>query len=161
MKTYNMTNQREVANAGVAEVVKYYTSRDDVKQVLNRQEDSKDRVNQLAIIKNNSSKVTIMDVKTDTQYRTGNFFIEEISQMEKQVKGWLTESTAEYIAYYFLGHNVMYLIPLKSLRAWAEKRLDRYEPRLARNHGYHTLGRIVPRDTLFNELGDVEEIFLK
>jgi len=99
-----------------------------------------------------------IEVKTDS-YTTGNFWLETISNDAKNTQGCFLKSKADYFFYYFEKLDILYIIPLKPAQKWLGLNLNRFresktstKDKKTGTHLYHTIGRIVPIETLRKEL---------
>ncbi len=99
-----------------------------------------------------------IEVKTDS-YTTGNFWLETISNDVRNTEGCFLKSKADYFFYYFEKLDILYIIPLKSAKEWLVGNLNRFresktstKDKKSGTHLYHTIGRIVPIETLKKEL---------
>lgn len=65
-----------------------------------------------------NNKVFTVDVKTDTYYSTGNFFLETVKNSNKNSPGCFLSTKADYWFYLFIPQNVLYVLPMKQVRQW-------------------------------------------
>ncbi len=93
---------------------------------------------------------TTVEVKGDRWYRTGNFFLETESNVERQTPGCFVSTSSEVFAYYFVDAGELHLLPTKPLQEWFAANQSRFERKLTSTRiggriAYHTAGRLVPR----------------
>lgn len=69
-------------------------------------------------------KVSI-EVKCDS-YKSGNLYYETKSCIEFNTLGCLEKTKADYIFYYFLNLNVLYIFKTKKFRSWVHKEINKY-----------------------------------
>ena len=96
--------------------------------------------------------VNKIEVKTDRMAdRTGNMVYEIYSDRRTYTKGCFEKTEADYIFYYLINTNILYIFNTYELRQWVEE--HRNKLRLA-NMGDCALGYIIP-------LNDLKEIYIK
>ena len=66
----------------------------------------------------NGQKVTV-EVKTDT-YQSGNFFFETQSNSNSKTKGCMYKTEADFILYYFILFDKVYMVKRTALIKWFE-----------------------------------------
>lgn len=101
----------------------------------------------------------LVEVKGDRHYRTGNFFLETESNVEKGTPGCFVSTESEIFAYYFVDVGELHLLPTKPLQQWFAKNRHRFErkltgTRIAGRVAYHTAGHVVPRSIVRQEFPD-------
>lgn len=104
-----------------------------------------------------------VEVKADTYFHTGNIYLETVSNMTKQTPGCFLSSRADIWAYFFIGVEVLYWIPLKVAQNWLKLAQNRFQIRnTSTGKGdtqfYQTQGVLVPRTVLLQEVPGVREI---
>lgn len=96
--------------------------------------------------------VNKIEVKTDRMAdRTGNMVYEVFSDRKNYTKGCFEKTEADYIFYYLINTNILYIFNTYELRQWIEEHKDKL--RLA-NMGDYALGYIIP-------LNDLKKISIK
>lgn len=116
------------------------------------------------VVKDGEKKRRVgIEVKADTYFETGNLFLETVSNMTKQTPGCFLSSCADVYAYFFVGVDVLYWIPLKKAQAWLTINYQRFPERITSTgrgteHFYKTKGVLVPRMTLLQEVYGTKEI---
>ena len=96
--------------------------------------------------------VNKIEVKTDRMAdRTGNMVYEIFSDKRTYTKGCFEKTEADYIFYYLINTNILYIFNTYELRQWVEEHKDKL--RLA-NMGDYALGYIIP-------LNELKEISIK
>lgn len=89
-----------------------------------------------------------VEVKGDRHARRGNYFLELVSNLEKDTPGCFLYSEADLLLYVFLETREVHSLPLPRLREWFLPRASTYplkhtRTRTGRN-SYTTVGAIVP-----------------
>ena|SRR5205823_1469907 len=89
-----------------------------------------------------------VEVKGDRQARRGNYFLELVSNVEKDTPGCFLYSTADLLVYVFLTPREVHCLPLKATREWFLPRAKEYPLESTRTRTgaahYTTVGAIVP-----------------
>ena len=98
-----------------------------------------------------------VEVKADTYYDTGNLFLETVSNMTKETPGCFVSSCADIYAYFFVGVDVLYWIPMKKAQEWFSLNYKRFPEKTTSTgrgseHFYKTKGVLVPRDVVVQEV---------
>jgi hypothetical protein len=122
----------------------------------------------LWVVKDTKGKrIVPVEVKADRYYHTGNLYLETISNTTKGSPGCFVSSCAAIYAYFFVGPNVLYWIPLKRAQEWFSEHQERFPIRLTSTgnkngeHLYKTEGRLVPRSVLVAEVPGVKVVEVK
>ncbi|MEG1300737.1 MAG: hypothetical protein RSC93_08545 [Erysipelotrichaceae bacterium] len=110
-------------------------------------------------IKNFDSSFYAIEIKTDSQWKTGNIFYEEMSCIEKHTIGCFDKTRANVMLYYFIEPGDCYIIyDMKKFREWYDSRRKNFKVisitnyRLNETKLYHGEGRLIPR-SLFEKEG--------
>lgn len=89
-----------------------------------------------------------VEVKGDRQPRRQNYFLELISNLERDTPGCFLYSHADLLAYVFLSQRELHLLPLPAVREWFLPRAKGYELRHTSTRTgairYTTVGAVVP-----------------
>lgn len=96
-----------------------------------------------------------IEIKAERKH-TGNLFIETWSNKQRKTLGWFHVCQADWLWYFFLDNNSLYVVPMNSLREWARGshyRLLQFNERKQQAYSQlnDTWGRLVPIDVLKNE----------
>ena len=124
------------------------------KRVSSKEENIKGYDRILCVGKHN--KIILIEEKED-KYKTGNFFLEYISNDSTRSPGWICKPLkAEYIAYYFINYNKHYLFDTRLLQyVWIVNNEDwkyKYGIKIVPNIDYNTLGVAVPINKVLQEV---------
>jgi hypothetical protein len=162
MKNYKFGNSFGIGKIAVDAVTAFLTQRDNHLGLASVEDNPKYRkagIDILWVVKEGEGKrVVPVEVKADTYYRTGNLYLETISNTTKGSPGCFVSSQADVYAYFFIGVNVLYWIPLKRAQKWFSEHQERFPIRLTSTgnrdgeHMYKTEGRLVPRNVLVAEV---------
>ena len=69
----------------------------------------------------NGKKYTV-EIKTDT-YKSPNLYYETISSVENNTLGCFEKTEADYLFYYFIELDILYIFKTKQFRKWAQKEI--------------------------------------
>lgn len=92
----------------------------------------------------------------------GDFLLEEYSNKQKQIVGWLgRKKKTDYIVYIIIPSKKVYFLPFlflqiawkKNYRLWKKS----YKTKLAENEGYTTTNLAIPKDVLLEALKQAME----
>lgn len=108
-----------------------------------------------------------VEVKGDTYSDSPNFFVETISNMDKNTPGCFMYTEADYIFYYFVEKRELTIINMKKFRAWFDSNKSRFRTVNLKTEVsgsyYRTEGKLVPKEVLWAEIGarklDLDENF--
>lgn len=159
IRSYSMQEATATTDLGTRHIVSYLSKRADTKNIVNVEADSGYRKKDIDLlwhrIVNESEKIYSVEVKVDNYYRTGNYFLETISNVEKRTPGCFMYSEAHYLFYYFLGVE-LHIMQLEQVRSWFKSRIAEFTPKRTSTpvgHGfYQTEGRLVNRELLQREI---------
>ena len=103
-----------------------------------------------------------IEVKGDRYHKSGNFFLETVSNTRKNTPGCIIYSKAKWLFYYFVGNRELYCLPLAALQPWFYLHMDRFplqETRTptARGGTYTTQGRLVPIQIVLEEVAGIQK----
>ncbi len=106
-----------------------------------------------------------VEVKGDRQGgRRGNYFLELVSNAEKDTPGCFLYSRADLLAYVFLDRRELHLLPLGPAREWFLARSSEFPLRHARTRvgdaHYTTVGATVPARRVLAEVPGTRRVTL-
>ena len=114
----------------------------------------------------NFLKCVTVEVKSDRNHHTGNFFFETVSVEERSKPGAFLITRAEWLFYYFVVSKELYCIPIRTAKPWfltyetefvqrkvRTVRTERGQP--ACDSTWTTLGRLVPIKRAIREIPGV------
>lgn len=107
-----------------------------------------------------------VEIKGDQWHQTGNFFLETNSNKERGTPGCFLYTQADLVFYYFIEPRILYILPMPLSQNWFKFNLSRFEERstttpLGNGTTYTTVGRLVPINTLLQEIPQVRRVRLK
>jgi hypothetical protein len=153
--SYSMNEAVAKTNLGTRHIVRYLSSRTDTVGLHNVEGDPDYRTKDIDLLwhrqKDGHEKMVPIEVKVDTYFQTGNYFLETISNVEKNTPGCFMYSQAEFFFYYFLEKE-LHVLHLDTVRDWFKSEIDNFKPKRTStpvgDGFYQTEGRLVNRDLL-------------
>lgn len=112
-----------------------------------------------------SAKTVSIEVKGDRWHKTGNYFFETISNEGRATPGCFMYTEADYVYYYFVEEKELHVLPMPATREWFKKKLHHFKEKKTstpiRGGGFYvTVGRLVPRSLLLEEVAGVKVLKL-
>ena len=101
-----------------------------------------------------------LEVKTDRNANSGNFFFETISDIDRKSPGCFMASEADWLFYYFITIKKLYALPLHATREWFEKHCEEFESRTVSSERdgrrWQTEGRLVRIGAVLQAIPEVK-----
>ena len=109
--------------------------------------------------------IRTVEIKGDRWDRSGNFFFETDSNVERGTPGCFLYTEAQYIFYYFVKTRVLYILPMPETRDWFLPKLETFPERPTttptRDGGFYTtIGRLVPIHEVLASFPNIEVVQL-
>lgn len=153
--SYSMQEATATTDLGTKHIVSYLTKRADTKKIVNVEADAEYRKKDIDLLwhrsVNGTEKIYSVEVKVDNYFRTGNYFLETISNVEKGTPGCFMYSEAHYLFYYFLRVE-LHIMQLAHVRSWFQPKMTTFVAKRTStpvgNGFYQTEGRLVNRELL-------------
>lgn len=161
-KIHNFYDSLKVGKAGELHVKQYLKNLPNVFSVKDLSNDTNYQKKGIDFRVDADSDNFYLDVKTDTHWNTGNFYLELVANNNKNKRGCLLTSEADFIFYYFTGVNILYIIPLPELQQWISKHKNdlRFKKVKVANKTYSSTGMLVSRDILQKHIPKISKISL-
>jgi hypothetical protein len=169
-RQYSMNAASSVAVQAAKDLEAYLRNKSETIEVLNVEDDAACRAKDIDLIwtirrPDGSHAVTTIEIKGDRYYRTGNYFLETVSNEGKNTPGCFLYTQADYIFYYFLEEKELHILPMPATRNWFRQHLHQFREKrtstpVANGQHYITVGRLVPRSRLLKEVPGVKVIHL-
>jgi hypothetical protein len=164
MNSYDFKQCYEVSKIAISIVTRWLMEQKTIISVINVEDDERFQeldVDLLAIVDDSTCK--LIEVKAD-RYDTGNFFLELISDVEKDSRGCMLQTKSDYVFYYFTKMHKLYSLSIHYLQKWLIDNRAHYhkktvETSLKNGRSYHTVGICVPIQNLV-KLGHAKELKL-
>lgn len=166
-----MEDTIDVADEGTKDITKYLKSLETTLEVINieklKKYQGKDIDLLLVTDKRGDPEIVKIEIKVDRYYKTGNYFFEVNSCIERDTKGCFLYTECDYLFYYFLGTGELHVLPMPTTREWFLKEKHRFretcstESKLSKNKSYHSKGILVPRNVVRQEVKGIKIIKIK
>lgn len=163
-RSYTMQGVSRTADHAVAVACALLQQRRPGSRVHDVQQDPRFQHRGVDLLWDTGEEVLGVEVKGD-RHRTGaNYFLELISNAEKDTPGCFLYSEAEWLVYVFVHRAEAHLLPLRAAREWFLPRAKSYalrhtRTRIGREH-YTTVGALVPVRELLEGVPAAEKIRL-
>ena len=147
-RAYSMQAVQHAALRAVALVREVLLAEVAGSQVHDVQEDPRFQHRGVDLLwEHSGGQVLGVEVKGDRQGRRGTYFLELVSNAEKDTPGCFLYSRADLLAYVFLDRRELHLLPLPAVREWFLARSSEFPLRQAQTRvggqGYTTVGAAV------------------
>ena len=153
LKQYDFNERLNFSKIGTEKIIQYYAEKGEY---LHSVEDiEKFYKHDIDLVLKEGSKLTTIEVKVDS-YKSGNFFLEIMSNKEKKTLGCLLTTKANKLFYYFINLKKLYIFDRKRLKDWIIKNKVNYRKvetsTPVGDEWYTTVGLVVSIPTLTKEL---------
>ncbi|WCK57291.1 hypothetical protein PP175_29310 (plasmid) [Aneurinibacillus sp. Ricciae_BoGa-3] len=106
-----------------------------------------------------------VEVKVDRYDKTGNYFIETVSNCTKNTPGCFLYTEADVLFYYFPGSKELNVLPMAEAREWFLKNQHKFKEITLSTTGwdnvlYESKGKLVPKK-MMNEMVEGVRVFKK
>lgn len=105
----------EIGKRGEQEFIELFSQLPTVNQIVDLRDSPEMRENDIDFLVRTPKGNFTLELKTDT-YASGNFFIETISAKETHSVGWAFKSKAQFLAYYFIKYQKIYIFKMKDIQ---------------------------------------------
>ena len=109
------------------------------------------------IFNSKNQSIWSIEIKTERENRTGNFFLETWSNRSRLTPGWMITLKADFLWYYFQDVKTLYSIHLPDLQKWAfiDGKIYRYPEKEQKRYNQlnDTWGRCVNISHVESEVG--------
>lgn len=103
---------------------------------------------------NTSPTAYMIEIKGDKYFKTNNYFIETISNMNTNSLGCFLLTKSDYIFYYFPNEKQLHIMPTKKAQEYVLQHQEEFKKRNPSTtdkngkHWYYSEGRLIPRKTM-------------
>lgn len=152
MKKHSMRSASKVAQQATNDITKFLKNQSATISIQNVEMDRRYQLKDIDLIwtyQKNGKRITrTIEIKGDRYHRTGNYFFETISNLNKQSLGCFLYTEADYIFYYFVQTQQLHILPTKRVRAWFLKYIHHFREQatstpVGNGEAYITIGRLV------------------
>lgn len=162
---YTMEETSEVARKASLEIEIWLLSLSETIHVRNVEDDPLYRRIDVDLLWYNQYGPYKVEIKADRYYQTGNLFFETYSNWESGTPGCFLYTEADYLFYYFPTIRKLYILPMPKTRYWFQSNADRFRERSTRTPTrtgfYTTVGRLVPIETVLQEVSGIRVVQLQ
>ena len=167
MKRYTMGGAMSIAEQAAFDIEHFLNENEATIEVTNVEYEIEFQEKDIDLLwryrTNSGEKTVTIEIKGDRYHRTGNYFFETISNDQKNTPGCFMYTEADYVFYYFLEQRELHILPMPTTRDWFILNLDQFpESATSTEHKgkflYRTIGRLVERKRVKNEVTDVRII---
>lgn len=156
----------EVGKVGEGIILNYLKSNPNIEQVQEVQDEKYYQELDIDFLaKTHCGSEHSIEVKTDT-YLSGNLFYETMSCIETGSKGCMDKTKADYLFYYFIKSNELYMIKVKEFREWFYDNKSRFSQKKIKNkrHNggiYTSEGYTIPKAVIEKEFLGYKKIIIE
>lgn len=137
----------EIGNLGIAKVTEWLNRDKRTLDLVSVEGDKEYQLQGIDLIWITTQGRFTIEVKTDTQYRTNNYFFETVSNKTKGTEGCFISSKADIMAYYFLDKEI-HFFNLPEAQDWFRVHGHKYPLKTSNSELYESEGRAVLRKDL-------------
>jgi len=141
----------QIGNLGVAKVIEWLKQDKRTLDLVSVENDKEYQSQGIDLIWITTAGHFSVEVKTDTQYRTNNYFFETVSNKTKGTPGCFISSKADIMAYYFLNKEI-HFFTLPEAQDWFKVHGHKYPLKTSSSELYESEGRVVLRKDLIQAL---------
>jgi hypothetical protein len=157
-RSYTMRGVQGTADRAVALARAVLTWKAPGSRIHDVQNDPRFQHRGVDLLWEHGDQITGVEVKGDRNATRGNYFLELVSNLERDTPGCFLYSTADLVLYAFVDALEVHWIPLPPARRWFLPNAARFplrhtQTRLGQTH-YTTVGALVPVRALLLEVPD-------
>lgn len=156
-KSYSMEEGLAVAKIATADITKWLESKSETKVLLNVEDNPFYQNKDIDLILQTDKGIKYIEIKGDrVGDRTGNFFFETVSNLNKMTDGCFLYTQADLLFYYFVNSKELYILPVKRTRKWFLGNQDCFKSKTGTtsvgDDEYSSLGKLVPIKRVLKEV---------
>ena len=140
-KTYNFKQQLKIGKKGEHILDIFFKNKFHIKQV-SLQTELEEGIDRIFINKKSGKKFSVEYKRDDMALKTGNLFIETLSNSSNGKLGWIFWSQSYRVM--ILVGGIIYSLKTEELREYIKKEGDRYKERSCKNKTYYSVGKLMP-----------------
>lgn len=146
---YSFDKSKDIGKNGEKTIIEYLKQIPEIESVVDVSDNPEyfdSDIDVIVKIKGNPTHRTI-EIKTDT-YNSGNIFFELISNNNKNTLGCSLVSKADFLFYYFINSNELYIIDLPKYRTWVLFNISMFKCKVVKSEYFMSCGILVPKKVL-------------
>lgn len=156
-----MEDRVPVADEAARDITTWLNVKEETRRVRNVEGDREFRKRDIDLVWETDKGEITIEIKGDTYHRTGNFFLETLSNQERNTPGCFMYTEADFVFYYFVTIKKLYILPMPETRDWFREHLGEFRERateteIGNGEHYTTVGRLVPIATLLANVPTIE-----
>lgn len=155
IQSYEFEGKNNIGKKGQNIILTYLLKQEVTATVIDVSDVPEYRVKDIDILWNKKDGTTIkIEVKTDElMHKTGNVFLETVSNATKNTRGCFLSSEADYFFYYDIAQDILYVMHLNTARQWFELNKHMFKEAETSTRGdddilYHSFGYPIPVNTV-------------
>jgi len=160
MKVHEWKKSKPAGDKGEKILIKFLNKQDKIKRVfdLSKKKKYQDKDIDLGLVKvgeDNKEIKETAEIKTDSvSASSGNVFFETHSNVEANTLGCFLKTEADWLLYYCIIEDILYVSRMKDLKPWFLKNLDSFADKELMNKAtngrkaYTTRGKVIPKRTI-------------
>lgn len=164
MSGYTMMEQVKIADKATEDICTFLSVIPTVVGIINVEDSEYYREKDIDLVvvsnKGDVTKPILVEIKGDTYHHTGNYFFETFSNAEKGTEGCFLYTEADFLFYYYVEVQELHILPMKATRKWFIENVNLFTTKETKtqvgNHDYTTVGELVPRYKLLEEVEGVQ-----
>ena len=164
-RAYTMRQTGAVAAHAARDITRWLKAKPETRQVRNVEADPDYQRRDIDLIWKTKNGTTTIEVKGDRYDQTGNFFLETISNREAGTPGCFLYTEADFIYYYFVGPQRLFILPLPATRDWFLAHLREFREVTTttpyRGGFYTTVGRLVKIERVLGAVSGAQCVELR
>lgn len=123
-KIHNFKDSLIIGNEGEQVIYNYLTNSPIVERVIDVSDSPMYQELEVDMLVKLTNGIEYkIEVKTDT-YDTGNFYYETVSAQEVNSVGGFEKTTCDYMFYYFVNMDALYILKMDNYRQWFRERQE-------------------------------------
>lgn len=121
VKVHNFKDSLAIGEIGEEKILEYLQTSSSVKNIIDvRNVKMYQECDVDLLVHMQGEKELKIEIKTDT-YRSGNIYYETVSAEETGSVGGFEKTKADYMFYYFINLQTLYILDMKKYRVWFKK----------------------------------------
>ena len=150
-RIHNFKQSNIIGKTGEEIVLNWIRNRSNIRKITDVSTIEKYRDEDIdCILEFTDNKKKTGEIKTDT-YLSGNIFYETVSNLEYGTLGCMEKSKADYLFYYFINSDELYIIDFPKYKKWFNENKHRFDCKKLKNKNkrengiYNSIGYTIPK----------------
>lgn len=126
-KVHNFKDSLVIGEIGEEKILNYLQRSESVKNIIDvRNVKMYQELDVDLLVGMQGGEELKIEIKTDT-YRSGNIYYETVSAEETGSIGGFEKTTADYMFYYFINLQTLYILDMKQYRVWFKAHQEAFD----------------------------------